>query len=32
LDAHAPPTPILPTEPNDELDQFVPHRRTTRAS
>jgi len=32
LDSHAPPAPILPTEPNDELDQFVPHRRVTRAS
>src|ERR1019366_3139094 len=32
LDSHATPAPILPTEPNDELDQFVPHRRTTRAS
>jgi hypothetical protein len=32
LDSRAPPAPILPTEPNDELDQFVPHRRTTRAS
>jgi hypothetical protein len=31
LDSHATPAPILP-EPNDELDQIVPHQRATRAS
>jgi hypothetical protein len=32
LDSHATPAPILPTEPNDELDQLVLHGRATRAS
>jgi hypothetical protein len=32
LDPDASPAPVLPTETNDDLDQFVAHWRSARAS